>query len=225
MQYSQNGYTVLDGWDSCRVYKIDNLKLSLRPDDCGWLLKHFAVRFDRRVENLNPTDCHGFSRRAISGTNEWSNHASGTAIDLNATKHPYGSRGTFSNIKISAIRDLLENYDGAIRWGGDYHSTVDEMHFEVVKPYDFVKLVKGRIRRKGVVYLDKLRPGNRNIDVFIVKRELFVRGYSVGSLNNYFGTTMKNAYAEWQRTLGFAGVDADGIPGPTSLGDLGLTVR
>jgi murein DD-endopeptidase MepM/ murein hydrolase activator NlpD len=33
------------------------------------------------------------------------------------------------------------------------------------------------------------------------------------------------AYARWQRTLGYEGRDADGIPGPTSLGKLPLPVR
>ncbi len=225
MQYSQNGYTVLDDYDSCGLYYADTVKFYLRPDDCGWLLNHFATRFDKKVENLNPTDCHGFSRRTISGTNEWSNHASGTAVDLNATQHKHGVEGTFTNSEESNLRELLKNYDGVLKWGGDYRSLVDEMHVEIDKPYDFVKLVAGRLRRKGVVYLDKLQPGLRNLDVYIVKRELFVRGYSVGTLNNYFSLALKTAYAEWQRALGYSGVDADGIPGPSSLEELGLTVK
>jgi hypothetical protein len=99
------------------------------------------------------------------------------------------------------------------------------MHFEIDKPYDFVKLVSARLRRRRVVYVAKLKPGLRNIDTYMVKRELFVRGYSVGTLNNYFSLALKSAYAEWQRALGFTGVDADGIPGPTSLSELGLIAK
>jgi hypothetical protein len=38
-----------------------------------------------------------------------------------------------------------------------------------------------------------------------------------------FGTVTVTAYAAWQRHLGYAGADADGIPGKTSLVRLGQT--
>jgi hypothetical protein len=72
--------------------------------------------------------------------------------------------------------------------------------------------------------LKRLEYGNRNIDVYMVKRELHSRGYNVGTMNNYFSIAMKTAYSRWQKNLGFTGEDANGIPGVTSLRKLGFAV-
>jgi hypothetical protein len=58
-----------------------------------------------------------------------SNHSSGTAIDLNATKHPLGKAGTFPLEKVAMIQALAKKY--GLRWGGDYRGRKDEMHFEI----------------------------------------------------------------------------------------------
>ena len=58
-----------------------------------------------------------------------SNHSSATAIDLNATKHPLGSAGTFTTVQVALIQALCKKY--GIRWGGDYKGRKDEMHFEI----------------------------------------------------------------------------------------------
>jgi dimethylhistidine N-methyltransferase len=58
-----------------------------------------------------------------------SNHSSGTAIDLNATKHPLGKAGTFAAEKVPMIQALAKKY--GLTWGGDYRNRKDEMHFEV----------------------------------------------------------------------------------------------
>jgi hypothetical protein len=56
-------------------------------------------------------------------------HSSGTAIDLNATKHPLGKAGTFPAEKIPMLRALAKKY--GLKWGGDFKSRPDDMHFEV----------------------------------------------------------------------------------------------
>ena len=61
--------------------------------------------------------------------NNLSNQASGTAMDLNAMKHPLGKVGTFPNEKVPMIRALAKKY--GLIWGGDYRGRKDEMHFEV----------------------------------------------------------------------------------------------
>jgi hypothetical protein len=78
-------------------------------------------------------DDWGYALRRISGSNSWSNHASGTALDLNALKHPQGRRGTFTPRQERLIRRWLFDHDSCVRWGGDYRTRADEMHFEVVK--------------------------------------------------------------------------------------------
>ena len=58
-----------------------------------------------------------------------SNHSSGTAIDLNATKHPLGAAGTFTPLQVSLIQALCKKY--GLRAGLDYKGRKDEMHFEI----------------------------------------------------------------------------------------------
>ena len=68
-------------------------------------------------------------QRIRGSTDRLSNHASGTAIDLNATRHPLGKVGTFPVEKVPMIRALAKKY--GLKWGGDYKGRVDEMHFEI----------------------------------------------------------------------------------------------
>ena len=74
-------------------------------------------------------------------TDKLSNHASGTAIDLNATKHALGKIGTFPAEKVPMIRALARKY--GLFWGGDYQNRKDEMHFEInVSPKKVLELIK-----------------------------------------------------------------------------------
>ena len=75
-------------------------------------------------------DDWGYAYRPIRGQSTgWSNHASGTAEDLNSTKHPLGKVGTF--VQAALIRLLLRRFRGLLDWGGDWHNRKDEMHFEL----------------------------------------------------------------------------------------------
>jgi hypothetical protein len=64
-----------------------------------------------------------------------SNHASGTAIDINATQWALGSdpHVYLTDAEIAKIRAKLLEYRGCIRWGGDYVGRLDPMHFEIDK--------------------------------------------------------------------------------------------
>ncbi|MFE3202268.1 peptidoglycan-binding protein [Embleya sp. NPDC059237] len=59
-------------------------------------------------------------------------------------------------------------------------------------------------------------------DVLIVENALVAEGLlSASYADGSYGTRTVSAYAAWQRRLGYAGSDADGYPGPTSLSRLG----
>ena len=109
--------------------------LRLHPREAGLVLVHFALWYHEVIERLDPApwDDWGHAVRPVRGqTTGYSNHASGTAIDLNATKHPLGVRNTHTKDQQSRIRARLEGrYAGVIRWGGDYVNRADEMHFEI----------------------------------------------------------------------------------------------
>jgi hypothetical protein len=223
MTQSQNGYSVITR-DDCKSYKVDNFTVPLRADDCGYVLAKFARHFDRKIEDLGKTETFGWSGRKIANSDEYSNHASGTALDANSAQHPYGKINTFSPSEEEKLRDLLSDFDDVIRWGGDYRYSKDEMHFEINKSYAEVHLLASVLRRDGKVYLSRLAPGKRNLDVYMVKRALSKRLLFSGTMNNYFSVELRKAYAEWQKSLGFTGTDADGIPGPSSLEALGFNV-
>lgn len=76
------------------------------------------------------------------------------------------------------------------------------------------------------VRLSRLQPGKRNKDVVLIKRRLKRRGfYKAANMTNYFGSGLANAYARYQKSLGYTGKDANGVPGRESLQKLGLRVR
>jgi len=98
----------------------------------GPLLAAFAAEFHELIEPIDEAtfDDWGYAFRMVRGsTDRLSCHSSGTAIDLNAIKHPLGKVGTFPAEKVPMIRALSKKY--GLKWGGDFKSRADEMHFEV----------------------------------------------------------------------------------------------
>lgn len=137
MVVSQNGYIANDitRTQSWKIPGTDRA-IRLRKGSPGALLVHFAAWFDKNVEDIEAgqLDDWGYAERNIRGSETTvSNHASGTAMDLNATRHPLGKRGTFTATQAARIRTKLKEYNGCIRWGGDYVNRADEMHFEIVR--------------------------------------------------------------------------------------------
>lgn len=149
MPTSQNGYpandeSLISTWEIGKTRRV-----RLKRGDVGEVLKHFADWFDAHVEDIDQgADDWGYAERTIRGdASTLSNHASGTALDLNATRHPLGKRGTFTPRQTAAIRQQLKAYDGVIRWGGDYVNRADEMHFEIDAPLAEVSVVARKLRQ------------------------------------------------------------------------------
>lgn len=136
---SQNGWPALEqAGKPLRSYAIPGVKehIALRDGCAGFMLIMLATWFNTDVEKIDGKvlDDWGWNFRPIAGSNDISNHASGTAMDLNATKHPQGKRGTFTakqHKEIEAHLKHLNGDHGVIRWGGNYTKTVDEMHWEI----------------------------------------------------------------------------------------------
>lgn len=154
MATSQNGRTVLTKAPPTREVPGTGVRpgrlkvrLSVAEGDDGWLLIEVARRF-HEIEAIDvPVDAShgtrgvddwGWAYRPVRGQESgFSNHASGTAIDLNAVKHPRGERGTFDNRTKAAILVMLQAFVDdrsghcVIRWGEQYTTTIDGMHFEI----------------------------------------------------------------------------------------------
>jgi hypothetical protein len=97
------------------------------------LIAAFCKDFHELIEPIDggQLDDWGYCFRMIRGsTDKLSNHSSGTAIDLNATKHPLGKIGTFPAEKVPMIKALAKKY-GLIWGGADNWKRKDEMHFEI----------------------------------------------------------------------------------------------
>ncbi|WP_051468078.1 peptidoglycan-binding domain-containing protein [Actinomadura oligospora] len=66
-----------------------------------------------------------------------------------------------------------------------------------------------------------LTPGAKD-SVLAVEKALQAKGLLAAQwVDGYFGTSTTSAYAAYQRSLGYSGLDANGLPGKTSLTTLG----
>ena len=99
------------------------------------ILVGFAAWFHKYIEPIDKGEIYddfGYATpKLIPGSNVYSNHASGTAVDLNSSIHIWHKKGTFKPVKVVKLHLLLRKY--GLRWGGDYKYSTDEMHFEIVE--------------------------------------------------------------------------------------------
>lgn len=130
MSTSQNGWTVFAS--SAELAPLPWITGRVRPGDVWSVFDYLCRRFDAEVERIDQASSWGYAYRPVRGqASGYSNHSSATAIDLNAPRHPLGRRGTFSLRQATAIRRILADLDGVVRWGGNYSGRPDEMHFEI----------------------------------------------------------------------------------------------
>lgn len=107
--------------------------VALRRGSPGEVLCHVGRRWNNEVEPLVWPGCWGYAERPIRGGVQLSNHASGTALDLCAPKHPLGTNpsSNFSAAGIAKIHEIMVECQGVVRWGGDYIGRKDGMHVEI----------------------------------------------------------------------------------------------
>lgn len=144
---SYNGWIAASKPDQIGIksYAIPGTDLKIRcAEAVAPLIVGFCKEFNELIEPLDggQLDDWGYCFRMVRGsTDKLSNHSSGTAIDLNSTKHPLGKIGTFPAEKVPMIRALARKY--GLFWGGDYQHRKDEMHFEVnISPKKVSELIK-----------------------------------------------------------------------------------
>lgn len=132
MVASQNGWRANDR-SVIVSYPLPGGSIALRQGSPGLVLCHVLRRFHNEVEALVWPGIWGYAERPIRGGTELSNHASGTAGDANAPRHPLGTQpaANFAAWQIDKIHEILTECEGLIRWGGDYTGRKDGMHFEV----------------------------------------------------------------------------------------------
>ena len=115
-----------------KSYLIKGTDIKIRcAKKAGPLLAAFAAEFHEKIEPIDkgPLDDWAYCFRNVRGRDRLSNHSSGTAIDLNATKHPLGAENTFTPEKTLLVLELAAKY--GLKSGITYKQRKDPMHFEV----------------------------------------------------------------------------------------------
>lgn len=149
MSTSQNSWAAGDR-SVIASYQLPGGKVALRAGDVSIVLLWCANEWHRRVEPLKWPGIWGYAERNIRGSSSTlSNHASGTAIDLNAPAHPLGvaASKTFTAKQIATILEIVAYCEGVVRWGGTY-SRPDAMHLEINAGAAAVKRVADKIRKQ-----------------------------------------------------------------------------
>jgi len=228
---SQNGWTAGTSSQiplSSLAVGAATFPAGVRTGDVYTVLRYVAVQFNATVEALYSPGCWGHNYREISGSTSLSNHASGTAIDCNAPDHPLGAAGTFSSGQVSAIRAILSRCNGVVRWGGDYSSRKDEMHFEInVAPGDSrlpalaASLGGGGGTPTPTSGWTLVRQGDTGFRVSAVQHLLRQRGHAVGA-DGIFGSGTATTVRSFQSSRGLS---ADGIVGQDTWTALVVVVQ
>lgn len=171
MPTSINGWTVLDNpaWDDKRLRKdtVPGVNKTLWVRDVCWPLFAALVRdYDARIKKVDI--CDGYDYRKANAANAWSDHSSGTAVDINYNGE--GAQGTGvidwwrkgqNYLRAAMIKrryriviwggpradvwgfDLPDNLKP---YGGDYSRLIDAMHW-ALKPGTTVADVQREIKR------------------------------------------------------------------------------
>jgi hypothetical protein len=133
---SQNGWRANDR-SVVASYAVPGGSIALHRGSAGSVLAWCLIEWNRTVEPLLWPGCWGFAERNVRGSEDVSNHASATAADSCAPRHPLGTApsANFTPEQITAVHALLNRCvlrgKRLIRWGGDYTGRKDGMHLEV----------------------------------------------------------------------------------------------
>lgn len=196
------------------------------------VLLYVAVQWHRRIEPLTADWNWGYGERTIRGSSTTlSNHASGTATDHNAPKHPLAKRGTFSAAQRAELQKIAREVDNVVRFGEFYSGRVDGMHAEINAPLSAVERVAARLLTGQAAPVTPaptssgstlLRRGSKGDAVKAVQQRLKVAYRSYGghlAVDGDFGPATEAVVKEFQRRAGLA---VDGVVGPATLRALGL---
>ena len=118
----------------------------IKSGDVQTVFTYLVRQLHARVEPIQEYpagDEWGYNYRAnVNNPSQLSCHASGTAIDYNATQHPNKVDYTWTQAQTREIHKILDELDGVIKWLEGY----DEMHFEIRGSFAAVATVAKKIR-------------------------------------------------------------------------------
>lgn len=126
--HSENGWRMCDR-NECDIVRIKDFLFMdtapIRKGDAHTILGAWARWYDQNVEEISSPVWGWSPENDVKN----SNHLSGTALDINAPKYPWGSR-VMPPSKINKVREGLELFQGTVFWGADW-DRADEMHYQM----------------------------------------------------------------------------------------------
>ncbi|MDS0136073.1 MULTISPECIES: M15 family peptidase [unclassified Amycolatopsis] len=140
---SHNGWEMeelADGRGNIHTRPVPGTPLSGVPLRIGFVaavLAHVVHRFHCDVDELRDGDVAGWRPPAtVKPALPESNLASGTAVKIRPGHYPAGSRGGFYPPQVVAIRTILADLGGVVRWGGDDNPVDEALFYIAVRPVD-----------------------------------------------------------------------------------------
>lgn len=124
----------------------------IKSGDVEVVMTYVVQQLHARVERIDRDaikDDWGYTfKYSANSPNLLSCHASGTAFDYNATRHPNKVRNTWTTVQVAEVRKIQAEAGGVVRWLYDSTNTPDEMHFEIEGTPAQVKVVADSLRNK-----------------------------------------------------------------------------
>lgn len=229
--YCQNGLPVLS-LSQTRTFLAPNGKLVYTHPNAVDLMAYVTWHWHRRIEPLKPATykeepnarsgyvvIHAWRPGTkIMGTNVFSNHGSGTAMDVHGEKHPYEYAVGTANYhdgftasgrnQLRAIKSELARYGANLKLGIDFASPRrDAMHVEFWNSPAELASANKRLRAAGWAF-----PKRRG-DIAGYQRALGIYA------DDHHGTSTTEAVKAFQRRKGLF---ADGYVGNRTLAKLNL---
>jgi len=201
MATSINGWSV-QGTSSSRLktgtVKGTRIRLTTREELLPLFLA-IALDWHRGVAPLRYGECGGYNYRQANAASTWSDHASGTAIDLNWAHEGapglWGGMSTMSKAQIEACARIKRRYEVVI-WGGDkarggdYRQPRywDPMHY-AIRPGVSLAQAKAVIRKLNI------QPDGTRHPVYPgTALRIGAKGWAVRDLRRHLGLPEGNVY-------------------------------
>lgn len=166
-------------------------------------------------------DTGAFNCRPITGGTAFSLHAYGIAADINWNSNPYRKDNRLVTDMPKAMVDgikAIRTEEGAqvFRWGGDYNTVKDAMHFEIVASrtevaagIDWATVRQEPPDPKDPRTWPVVQLGDRGLAVAELQRRLVAAGFAA-DIDARLGPDSEEVLEAYQRSRG---LDVDGVCG------------
>lgn len=150
MEHSYNGWIASPDLPTRVITPIPGVSFRIADNDnVAAVFTYLARAYNARVEPIaggTPDDWSYAYRADRNDPSALSCHASGTALDFNATKHPNGVKGTFTAAQVATMRAIIAELDGTVQCGEFYQHTTDGMHWEINVPPGGLQAIGAKLR-------------------------------------------------------------------------------